>query len=51
MLISQWRGWDWYPAEFSLVVVVVHPTKHHCTALHFVSVERGEGEILGGDSV
>ena len=38
----------WYPVELSLVVAVVHPTKHHHTALWLVSVERGEGEILGG---
>ena len=38
----------WHPVELSLVVAVVHPTKHHHTALRLVSVERGEGEILGG---
>ena len=38
----------WYPVELSLVVAVVHSTKHHHTALWLVSVERGEGEILGG---
>ena len=41
----------WYPVELSLIVAVVHPTKHHHTALRLVSVERGEGEIFGGDSV
>ena len=38
---------QWYPFELSLVVVVVHPTKHHHTALPLVSVERSEGGILG----
>ena len=33
----------WHPVELSLVVSVVHPTKHHHTALLFVSVERSEG--------
>ena len=37
-----------YPVELSLVVAVVHPTKHHHTALLLVSVERSEGAILGG---
>ena len=31
---------QWYPVECSLVVVVVHPTKHHHTALRLVSVGR-----------
>lgn len=35
-----------YPAELSLVVAVVHATKHHHTALPLVSVERTEGESL-----
>ena len=39
---------QWYPVELSLVVAVVHPTKHHHTALLLVSVERSEGAILGG---
>ena len=39
---------QWYPVELSLVVAVVHPTKHHHTALPLVSVERSEGAILGG---
>ena len=41
---------QWYPVELFLVVSVVHPTKHHHTALLLVSVERSEGEggILGG---
>ena len=39
---------QWYPVELSLVVAVVHPTKHHHTALPLVSVERSEGGILGG---
>ena len=34
---------QWYPVELSLVVAVVHPTKHHHTALLLVSVERSEG--------
>ena len=38
---------QWYPVELSLIVAVVHPTKHHHTALLFVSVERSEGG--GGD--
>ena len=38
---------QWYPVELSLVVVVVHPTKHHHTALLLISVERSEGVILG----
>ena len=33
---------QWHPAELSLVVAVVHPTKHHHTALLLVSVERRE---------
>ena len=33
---------QWYPVELSLVVAVVHPTKHHHTALPLVSVERRE---------
>ena len=39
---------QWYPVELSLIAAVVHPTKHHLTALPLVSVERGEGVILGG---
>ena len=39
---------QWYPVELSLVVVVVHPTKHHHTAFLLISVERSEGVILGG---
>ena len=39
---------QWYPADLSLVVAVVHPTKHHHTALPLVSVERTEGGTLGG---
>ena len=39
---------QWYPVELSLVVVVVHPTKHHHTPLLLVSVERSDGGILGG---
>ena len=31
---------QWYPVELSLIVVVVHPTKHHYTALPLISVER-----------
>ena len=43
------RSDQWYPFELSFVVAVVHPTKHHHTALLFVSVERsGGGAILGG---
>jgi len=39
---------QWYPVELSLVVAVVHPTKHHHTALSLVSVERKKwGEVLG----
>ena len=37
---------QWYPVELSLVVAVVHPTKHHHTALPLVSVERSEGGSL-----
>ena len=33
---------QWYPVELSLVVVVVHPTRHHHTFLPLVSVERRE---------
>ena len=41
--------WDqWYPVELSLVVAVVHPTKHHHTALLLISVERSGGGDLGG---
>lgn len=32
--------------ELSLVVLVVHPTKHHHTALLLVSVEKRGGGIL-----
>ena len=39
---------QWYPVELSLVVAVVHPTKHHHTALLLVSVERSDGGILRG---
>ena len=39
---------QWYPVELSLVVAVVHPTKHHHTALPLFSVERSEEVILGG---
>ena len=39
---------QWYPVDLSLVVAVVHPTKHHHTALLPVSVKRSEGAILGG---
>ena len=39
---------QWYPVELSLVIAVVHPTKHHHTALLLISVERREGGILGG---
>ena len=39
---------QWYPVELPLVVAVVHPTKHHHTALLLVSVERREGGILEG---
>ena len=35
-----------YPVELSLVVAVIHPTKHHHTALPLVSVERSEGGSL-----
>ena len=38
----------WYPVELSLVVAVVHSTKHHHTTLLLVSVERTEWGILGG---
>ena len=38
---------QWDPVELSLVVAVVHPTKHHHTALLLVSVERIEELILG----
>ena len=37
---------QWHPVELSLVVAVVHPTKHHHTALLLVSVERSEGGSL-----
>jgi len=39
---------QWYPVELSLVVAVVHPTKHHHTALPLFSVERSEEVVLGG---
>ena len=39
---------QWYPVELSLVVAVVHPTKHHHTALLLVSVERSDEGILRG---
>ena len=35
-----------YPVELSLVVAVIHPTKHHHTALPLVSVERSKGGSL-----
>ena len=31
---------QWYPVELSLVIAMVHPTKHHHTALPLVSVEK-----------
>ena len=31
---------QWHPVELSLIVAVVHPTKHHHTALPLVSVEK-----------
>ena len=34
----------WYPVELTLVVAVVHPTKHHHTALRLASAERREGD-------
>ena len=34
---------QWYPVELSLVIVVVHPTKHHHTALRPACVERRGG--------
>ena len=37
---------QWYPVELSIVVVVVHPTKHHHTAMPLISVDRSE---RGGD--
>ena len=39
---------QWNPVELSLVVAVVHSTKHHHTTLLLVSVERTEWGILGG---
>ena len=33
---------QWYPVELSLIAAVVHPTKHHLTALPLVSVERSD---------
>ena len=39
---------QWYPVELSLVVAVVHPTKHHHTALPLISVERSEEVIFVG---
>ena len=33
---------QWYPVELSLIAAVVHPTKHHQTALPIVSVERSD---------
>ena len=34
---------QWYPVELPLVVAVVHPTKHHHTALLLISAKRSEG--------
>ena len=34
---------QWYPFELSRVVAVVHPAKHHHTALLLVSGERSDG--------
>ena len=39
---------QWYPVELSLVVAVVHPTKHHHTAFLLVSVERSVGVTFVG---
>ena len=39
---------QWYPVELSLVVAVVHPTKHHHTTLLLVSVERSVGVTFVG---
>ena len=39
---------QWYPVELALVIAVVHPTKHHHTALLLISVERKKGAIIGG---
>ena len=39
---------QWYPAECSLAVGFIHPTKHHHTAFHLACVERREEGILGG---
>ena len=36
---------QWYPLELSLVVAVVHPTKHHHTALRLASIEMGRGSF------
>ena len=30
----------WYPVEFSLIVVTVHPSKHHHAAILLLTVER-----------
>jgi len=35
----------WYPVELSLVVAVVHSTKHHHTALRLASIEMGRGSF------
>ena len=39
---------QWHPVEFSLVLVVIHPIKHHHTAFRSACVERREEEIFGG---
>ena len=39
---------QWYPAECSLVVGFVHPTKHHHTSLCPACIERRQEGIFGG---
>ena len=41
---------QWYPVELPLVVALVHPTKHHHTALLLASVETSRGGGSLGDS-
>ena len=37
----------WYPVEFSLVIGMVHTTKHHHSAILLLSGE-GRGSVIGG---
>ena len=40
------RFGHWYPVEFSLVIGMVHPTKHHHAAILLLAGER-RGSVIG----